>query len=623
MALRYLLFPVVLLFTSLPLYPQSPLYMPSNIAKAYQTGTRVASGKPGPSYWQNTADYAIKVSFDPETRQVSGTVSILYINNSPDTLKQLWFKLYPNLYQKGAPRDSYIAPEDVSDGVSISQLTVGDKNYNLSEININGTNMPVRISPLIPHGNVNVNIRYSYTLNKGSHNRTGQVDQGSYFIAYFFPRIAVYDDIDGWNKNPYTGSQEFYNDFCNFSAEVTVPSGFVVWATGDLRNASSVLGKKYFRRLETAETTDRIVTVIDSTDIRSGDITASDKPTNTWKFEAKNVTDFVFALSDHYMWRASSVVVDQEAGRRTRVDAAFNPSHKDFLEVSDFARKTVEVMSHTFPKWPFPYSHETVFDGLDQMEYPMMVNDNPLDNRRETISLTDHEIFHTMFPFYMGINETKYGWMDEGWATIGEWIISKHIDTAYTDEYAVGHYAYGAGSESDLPIMTPTTFLTGFSNLLNSYSKPGLAYFYLKDLLGDETFFKALHFYIHEWNGKHPGPYDFFNCFNTGSGRNLNWFWKAWFFDHGQPDLSISSVERKDNNYRVTVTAVGTKPVPVDLNLIYEDHSRQLIHRSVEVWQAGSKSIVLTFKADKPLKELNLGSTYIPDSNPKDNVYKF
>ena len=183
--------------------------------------------------------------------------------------------------------------------------------------------------------------------------------------------------------------------------------------------------------------------------------------------------------------------VDPVNKRRTRVDAVFNPAHKDFREVINFARKTVDYMSYRFPKWPYPYPHETVFDGLDQMEYPMMVNDNPLADKSETVELTDHEIFHTMFPFYMGTNETKYGWMDEGWATIGEWLLSPMIDSAITDEYGMSGYNKFAGKESDMPIMTLTTSLNGISSYLDSYPKPALGYLFVKDMLGDSLFLKA------------------------------------------------------------------------------------------------------------------------------------
>ena len=615
------LFCVIFLFVELKLMAQTSLPVPLNLQATYAKNTRSQDGRPGKNYWQNTADYTIKVAFEPATRRVTGTVDITYVNNSLDTLTQIWFKLYPNLYQRGAERASNISPEDVTEGVQLERLIINNVASDVKKLAVNNTNLPVKIKALAPKQTAHISLAYAYTLNKGSHTRTGQVDEGSYFVAYFFPRIAVYDDIDGWNRNAYTGSQEFYNDFCNFKAEITVPQHYVVWATGDLKNASQVLSKKYTDRLQQAEKQDGITSIITESDLSRKDITAN-QVQNTWQFEASNVTDFVFATSDHYVWQSTSLVVDPATKRRTRVDAVYNPKHKDFREVVSFARKTVEAMSYTFPKWPFPYAHETVFDGLDQMGYPMMVNDNPLENRSESIELTDHEIFHTMFPFYMGINETKYGWMDEGWATIGEWIISPIIDPKIVDDYGVEPYARAAATEVDLPITTLSTQQTGTAFFLNSYPKPALGYLYVKDLLGDALFTQALHFYIQQWNGKHPMPYDFFNAMNTGAGRNLNWFWQRWFFDSGYPDLAIAQVTQQGNQYTITIEAKGSKPVPVDLTLTLADNTVQKIHRNVGVWEAGNKTVQINVSPAKRIKRLVLGSTYVPDKNKADNIYE-
>ncbi|MDX5436786.1 MAG: peptidase, partial [Pontibacter sp.] len=396
---------------------------------------------------------------------------------------------------------------------------------------------------------------------------------------------------------------------------------FIVWATGDLTNAGEVLQKKYAKRLEQAGKKDAIIYVVDSTDLAKGTITAQGA-TNTWKFDADSVVDFAFATSDHYLWQATSLVVEPATKRRTRVDVAYNPKHKDFEEVASFGRKTVEAMSYNFPKWPFPYSHISVFDGLDQMEYPMMVNDNPLEDRADVIMLTDHEIFHTMFPFYMGTNETKYGWMDEGWATIGEWIVTPIIDSSITDDYGVAPYGALAGTEIDLPIATLTTQQAGTSMFLNSYPKPALGYLYVKDMLGDELFTKALHFYIQQWNGKHPQPYDFFNAMNTGAGRNMNWFWQRWFFDSGYPDLAIEEVKQQGSDYIVTVESVGTNPVPVDLLITYADGTTSRLHRDVSVWESGNRSTKLSFKPEKQVVKLELNGIHVPDSNKANNIYQ-
>jgi hypothetical protein len=595
------------------------LFVPKNIQAAYQKGTRSTDGKPGKNYWQNTAFYKLNISFEPDTRLISGSVDINYINNSPDTLKQIWFKLYPNLYKKGTPHLTKISPEDLTDGLIIDTLWSNNNLLEQKSINIDGTNMIIGRQSLAHGQSINFRIKYHYTLNKGSHNRTGQIDSNSAFIAYFFPRVAVYDDIDGWNRYPYNGSQEFYNDFCSFDAHITVPKNFLVWATGELQNAGEVLMATYLKRLQQAEATDAIITIVDTTDLKQN-ITA-DRPFNTWHFTATSVTDFVFATSDHYIWKSSSLIVDPVTNRRTRVDAVFNPKHKDYFEVINDARKTVEAMSYRIPKWPFPYSHETVFDGLDQMEYPMMVNDNPVEDRAESIELTDHEIFHTMFPFYMGINETKYAWMDEGWATIGEWLISPMIDSSIVDEYGVAPYEMNAATEIDLPIMTLSTQLTGTSYFLNSYPKPAFGYLYIKDMLGDSLFTKALHYYIRQWHGKHPMPYDFFNCMNAGSGKNLNWFWKRWFFDSGYPDLAITSVTSKLKSYSIIITSKGTKPVPIDLTITFADKTALQIHCSIQVWEKGNSAVTITVPATQKILKVELGSTYSIDSNKEDNFF--
>jgi hypothetical protein len=600
---------------------QTYLQPPLNIENTYKKATRTLSGKPGKNYWQNTAEYAIKVDFEPRTRTLTGTVGIDYTNNSPDTLKQLWFKLYPNFYKKGALRNYKMDAADAGDGVQIKKMSINNTDQDVKGITIEGTNMIVNIAPLLSKQKTHVDISYSYILNRTSHVRTGQIDSGSYFIAYFFPRIAVYDDIDGWNKYPYLGNEEFYNDFCHFNAEITVPGNYQVWATGDLKNIAEVYTDKFVKLIGLAEKTDSVTNIVTEDDLAAGNITTKNR-FNTWKFDADNVTDFVFATSDHYMWYAASQVVDTLTGRRTRVDAVFNQVHKDYYSVIDYARKTVSLMSDQFPKWPFPYAHETVVDGLDQMEYPMMVNDNPLEKAEEGIELTDHEIFHTMFPFYMGINETKYGWMDEGWATIGEWTITHAIDPKIIDIYAIPDYENSAGKEDDVPIVTLSTQLSGVSYLTNTYPKPALGYLYIRDMLGDALFTKALHYYIEQWHGKHPMPYDFFNCMNTGAGTNLNWFWKNWFIDRGAPDQAISKVvERNKKEFMVTITNIGAKMVPVDLNIYYKDGTATKIHKDISCWRNGNKAINIDIAADKPIDKLILGGPYDVDVNKANNVY--
>ena len=610
---------IVILLFAFDSVAQLPLPIPVNIKTAYDKGTRSTDGRPGKNYWQNAADYDLKINFDPVTRLITGSEEISYTNNSPNSLQSIYFKLYPNLYKKGSIRSMPISPEDETDGVRISSCSIEGKKIDSTKITINGTNMIVESVSVLPKQILHFSISWSYTLNKTSHIRTGEIDPGTDFIAYFFPRIAVYDDIDGWNTYPYNGRQEFYNDFCHFKAAITIPNNQLVWATGNLLNGKEVLSEKIYKRLQQAEKNDDVITVVDSTEILNA--TNQTQATNTWKFEANDVPDFAFACSDHYMWYSTSLVVDRPTGRRTRVDAVFNPKHKEYFEVIHDARKTVEAMSFEFPKWPYPYPHETVFDGLDQMEYPMMVNDNPLADRAESVELTDHEIFHTMFPFYMGINETKYAWMDEGWATIGEWIISPIIDSSLVDEYGVASVEKTAGHEADLPIMILSTEIDK-AYFTSSYPKPAMGYLFVKDMLGDEIFYKGLHYYIQQWHGKHPIPLDFFNCMNKGSGKNLNWFWKKWFYDDGIPDLAISRVSETGNQKQIMVAMVGSKPVPVDLTVSFAGGSTKKVHQTIGIWEKGNKTITIKFSDSRKIKTVELGSVHVPDANKNNNLWR-
>jgi hypothetical protein len=591
-----------------------------NVEKAYKKDTRNPNGAPGKLYWQNTGNYDIEVNFNPSSRLLAGSVGIDYTNNGPDTLKSLVFKLYPNLYKSNSMRNVAVATSDLTEGVHISYLAIDGREFDSTRREIRGTNMYLKGSRILPGQKIHVEIKYSYSLNKGSFIRTGQVDSGAFFIAYFFPRLAVYDDIDGWNEYPYAGKEEFYNDYGRFRVAITVPGNYQVWATGDLMNMGDVYKSEFVQRIQQSEKSDTVMNIITAADLKSGPITVN-PVANTWKFEANSVIDFAFAISNHYLWKASSVLVDSITKRRTRVDAVFNPEHLSYIPVAGYARKTVELISNYFPKVPFPYSHETIFDGLDAMEYPMMVNNLPFQNKKEIIEFTEHEVFHALFPFYVGTNETKYSFMDEGWATMAEFYLQPMVDRSVPAGYDISDVNNSAGTAEDVPIMTPTPQLYGKARFSDKDLKPALAMLYLKEMLGDKLFLKAMHYYIGSWAGKHPTPYDFFNCMNTGSGINLNWFWMNWFFEKNVPDLAIAKVTHHKLEYGVTIECLGTLTVPIHLAIIYNDGSKQTINRNISYWMKGNKSVTLQIKARKPIKQLILGNDFDVDINPENNKW--
>jgi hypothetical protein len=604
-----------------------PLFTVTNIQNTYKKETRTATGKPGKNYWQNRANYNIKVNFDPGTQLLEGKETIHYFNNSPDTLKEIIVRLYPDLYKKGVERLSKIAEKDLNNGVQIESFKIGSESINSfsndKKAFRDNTNLSIKPDEVIlPHSKIDFEISWHYKVNSGSPVRTGMVDNTSYFIAYFFPRIAVYDDVDGWDTWSYNGSQEFYNDFGNFNVEISLPKNYIVWATGDRVNAADNFSKNVLNKIKTASADTKIIHVIDSTDYLKNDVLKNDA-TGIWKFSANNVTDFAFALSDHYLWDASSVLVDSTTGRRTLAEAAYNPIHHDYFDVANQAHQTVFYTSHFYPKYPFPFSHITVFDGTDQMEYPMMVNDNPTRTHKDAVQLTTHEIFHSYFPFFMGTNETQYAWMDEGWATIGESVISPKMGEPEDEGiFSKTRYEQISGTNKYVPLITNTKEYSGDAYVANSYGKAGLCYYVLQDLLGDELYFKSLHQYMNDWNGKHPTPYDFFYSFNNASGKDLNWFWKKWFFGWEYPDLSLERVEKNRGGVKIIIQNKGGLPLPVYLNVISKDGSQVIIKYTAEVWKNDEKekSFIIS-QSYSTISKIELGNQFIPDKYQNNNKW--
>jgi hypothetical protein len=606
----------------------SDIFVPREVQSAYESGTRSDDGRPGPAYWQNGADYRMHIRFDPESGELVGSETITYRNESPDSLRSLVLKLMPNLFKRGSARDGGIAPEDVSDGVTLTSIVMNGEPLDpapggdqVSHF-LNGNIVAIR-GPVAPGSTTTLSIEWRQIVNRGSHGRSGAVDSTSWFNAYFFPRIAVRDDIDGWDSTPHLGTAEFYNDFGDFDVTIEVPQDFVVWATGLLQNPEEVLAPGIASRYRAALESDEMVHIVDSTALEAGGITAAPPGgTNSWRFRAEYVPDFAFAVSDHYLWDASSLVVDPATGRRVLIDAAYSPESADFYEVAEVARNSIDYMSREFPGVPFPYPQETVFNGLSEMEFPMMVNDVSVEDRQYMISLTSHEIFHTYFPFWMGTNEIKYAWMDEGWATFGDYFITNRL---YTDApmplFGMDVYEAESGGWNDLPIMAGAGQARNPAYFLAAYPKPAYLYLLLRDMWGEERFGEIIREYMERWNGKHPTPWDFFNTLEDVSGEDLAWLIRPWFFEYGAPDLALGDVHRDDDVYRVEVLRAGANPVPIDLSLTWDDDSQTVLHEPVSVWRDGSRSHLFEVPARGEIRDITLGLTGTPDANPANNAY--
>lgn len=611
----------VLIALSASLFSQNSLPVPFSIQNAIKNGSRTTSGEPGMNYWQNHASYLLNIEFDTENGIIHGYEEITYYNNSPDTLKEIIFKLYPNIYKKGSPRQFQLDPSDINDGLKFSSFSVNNKEYSKDNLIQEGTIMRAQIPPLKPKDKLNINLSYSYIVNKyvrDDRERGGKVDDSSWFIAYFFPRIAVYDDIDGWDTIPHTGIHEFYNDFCDFDLNITVPKDFIVWATGELQNSSDVFTKKYCDRLKSAGNSDSIILIIDIVDIKEGKLTSKNKK-NTFKFVSKNLPDVAFAVSDHYVWKSSSIIVDSITERRVRLDVAFNPEHEEYYDIIDFSKKSIGILSFVFPQWPYPYPKMIVFDGNSEMEYPMMVNYRATGELDYDVNTTLHEIAHTIFPFFTGLNEIKNGWIDEGLASMTNLVYSTKVDANSKGDAWVNWYLSLEDIGYDIPIISYTHQQNSPAVLLNLYTKPALGFLFLKELVGDEVFINGIHYFIKTWNGKHPTFIDFINCMNKGFGAEQNWFWKAWFFEPGVPDLSIRDFNNIDNENTILIEMTGSKPTPIALTVFFNDSTKKEIYKSIGIWKSGNKTVKISFLSDKKIKKIKLGNEIIPDLNLNDN----
>lgn len=599
------------------------LYMPRNIKAAYANGTRDKSGKPGKAYWQNTGRYDIAVTVKPPLRTVTGTETITYVNNSPNELKEIVLRMICNIHKYQAPRSGYVDRNFLTEnGVQIDQLLINGQSIVFN--NDVGTVAPVDLpQALASRDSIRLKINWHYDLSVLS-GREGMIDSTTAYLAYCYPRVSVYDDYNQWDRIEHMDRVEFYSDFNDYKVAVTAPANFVVWGTGDLLNPGEVLQPAVARRLQQSFTSDETVHIASKDEMLQHQVTLQKE--NTWRFQATHIADMVVALSDHYIWDAASVVVDTVTGRRTSIQAAYNDTAADFHHSVEFSHNALHWFSTQLPGVPYPFPKMTAFQGFADMEYPMMVNDNTTGNDLAFGQLVqDHEIAHTYFPFYMGINESRYAFMDEGWATTFEYLIGiaeqgKDKADRFYKVFRVRHYINDPSGEEDQPIITQSHQVSGVGYGNNSYGKASLSYLALKDMLGDDLFKKALHAYMDNWHGKHPIPWDYFYSINTATGQNLDWFWQNWFFSNNYIDLAINNVQQKGQKEELNIKNAGGFAIPFDIVLTYADGNVERIHETPAVWKDHEKEINLSLNVKGKVKSVLLDGGIFMDATPKDNV---
>jgi hypothetical protein len=566
---------------------------------------RTGAGTPGPDYWQQRVDYVIRASLDTVAQRVTGEERITYANHSPDTLRYVWLQLDQNLFNSASrgyrlfDQDSRSGTRAAEGGFTLTKVAepgtaaAGGRPARRGgqlDYLVNGTVMKVNLArPLPPGGRQALEIGWSFPFGP-NRNRMGiELIDGSYVyeVAQWYPRLAVYDDVRGWNTEQYLGQGEFYLDYGSFDVSLTVPANMLVAATGTLQNPAQVLTAAQRARLARARASDSTVVIRGKDEIadpasrplaRSGSF--------TWRFSADSVRDFAWAAARHFVWDAA-----RANGGKTLAMSFYPPSAEPIWnESTQYVRFAVENYSSWYT---YPYPVAINVNGIEGgMEYPMIVFCHNRTDPKALFSVTDHEIGHTWFPMIVGSNERLYAWMDEGFNTfMNHYSWDKKYPGEYNRRGDPGLYISFALSGKEEPIMTPPDRIRG-SLSTTAYTKPGLGLVLLRDhLIGPERFDPAFREYIRRWAYKHPTPADFFRSMEDGVGEDLSWFWRSWFYTTERLDQAVDSVSVSDSAgvvaSRVHLRSATPMPMPVELDLRMNDGTTQHLSLPVEVWEGG------------------------------------
>jgi hypothetical protein len=574
---------------------RNELYTPIEYKRAYEKGTRMKDGSVSPKYKQNHSDYKIKAAIDPKKRLIKGSATIIYYNESNDSLANLVIHTYADLTKKNALH-YHFDPDpkqklgDETKGMVIEKLSINGQSLDMTEasgVYTWGTFKYIWLfnNYIAPGSKTTIEVSWHFTLPLNNFDRTGAIDPTSMFVGYWYPEIAVYDDVNGWDYNSYNGTAEFYHDNSNYDIELEVPTNYVVWASVEPTNAKEIYPDFIQQNLEKAKTSTTPIPVVSADDLKKVKMKSG-----VWKYTAKEFPDFCFALSDHYVWDAG--MYSDQFGTYF-LHSAYNPKNKEFKEVLKTEQGSIKKFHTQFPKYEFPFHYFTIFQGNNGggMEFPGMANDQAISGELAEryygktmndydaqFGLSLHEMCHMYFPFLMGINEKLYAWMDEGWASFSEFFIDGESDSKFARE--------DYGNLNVTPIMTPTNSQPENSGT-NSYDMGSFSYYSLYYLLGEDLFFKCLHSYMDQWKRKHPTPYDFFYCFNTAAKQDLNWFWQNWYFDWGYPDVGINDFK----NRKLELENYGRKAIAFTIHITYADDTQYKETISPVVWKSSDKYV--------------------------------
>ena len=608
--------------------------------KTCETITRAATGEPNVGYWQNKADYQISANLNEVTHQVSGNVTITYKNNSPHELPFLWFQLDQNLFntksrgQARMPVDSRSRYGDAKSGFNggdnISKVQVNDATATYT---ITDTRMQIRLPKPMKAGGevVKIKMDFSFTLPEYGADRCGilKTKNGDIFtVAQWYPRMCVFDEIQGWNTLPYLGPGEFYLEYGDFDFTITVPASHIVVASGELQNASEVLTPAQNSRYESAKKSDKTVMIRTEKEVTD----ASSRPkgnTLTWHYKITNARDVSWASSKAFIWDAAKINLPSgKTSLAMSVYPAESNGEKAWGRATEYTKNSIENYSKRWFEFPYPVA-SNVAGNVGGMEYPGIVFCGWKATEDGLFGVTDHEFGHTWFPMIVGSNERKYGWMDEGFNTF--------INSLAHDDFNKGEYKedpknmeqmaqYMFGPKSEAIFNTPDAMKE--ANIGTAlYFKPGYGLELLRnEILGPDRFDYAFRLYIQRWAFKHPTPWDFFRTMDNAAGEDLSWFWKGWFVENYRLDQAIESVkyERDNEANGAIVTIANLDQMAMPVTIAYETVSgkKEIIKLPVEVWNNTNVLKVKLPTTEKLVSVVIDPKKVFPDMNFANNSWK-
>lgn len=586
---------------------------------------RTGAGAPGPDYWQQRADYAVAAVLDTSTRSIRGTVSIHYTNNSPDTLRFVWLQLDQNLYRPGSkgaalfPAESRWGVRGFRGGYAITGLQVDGRGV---VGKVDDTMMRIDLdAPLLPHGGkIVIGMQYNFTVPDHGSDRMGR-DSTLYEIAQWYPRMAVYDDVRGWNTEPYLGQGEFYLEYGDIDYLVTVPAGFIVAGSGVLQNGDSVLTAAQRDRLARASTSARTVQIITATEAAAAK-TRVVPGTKTWRFRAEHVRDVAWAAAPDFRWDASSW-----EGVLTQAYYQFPKAGRAWESAAEQTQWSIRTYSDLWLHYPYPQA-TSVAGPVSGMEYPMFVMVGyGTDSPSSIFATIDHEQGHQWFPMIVGSNERRYAWMDEGFNTYQN-AFSNERHSPGTDAFPdyVTNWRRVVEDATQSPLMTAPDRIDANALGAIAYRKPAAALLTLRDaVIGRETMDRAMREYARRWAFRHPTPADFFRTVENVSGQDLAWFWSAFFYGTNVLDIAVDGVTMRqtggENVAEVSLRRVTSVPFPVTMRLKLNDGTTQDVRLPVEIWTRADRYTAVIPTA-RPVVGVRLWpDPHVPDWNSSNDVW--